>query len=372
MGWANLLGALARPLLFRVDPEMAHGLTIKALASLPLASPPPDDPRLAVSAFGLLFRNPLGLAAGFDKNGEVVDPMLRLGFGFAEVGTITPLSQAGNPRPRLFRLARDQGVINRFGFNSEGHGAVHARLAKRALAAKLGFVGVNIGANKDSADRAGDYVRGIEAFADVADYFAINISSPNTPGLRDLQAAEALDDLLARALAARDKAAEAFGRKPVLVKIAPDLSLNGLDAIVRCARARKIDGLIVSNTTLSRPPTLIETVLARQEGGLSGLPLFPLSTQMLAAAYLRVENQFPLIGVGGVDSAHAAFAKIEAGASLVQFYSALAFKGSGLIAEIKRGLLRLIEQKSYPRLVDAIGSGAGDWASGKAAADSIR
>jgi dihydroorotate dehydrogenase len=267
-------------------------------------------------------------------------------------------------------LTRDQAVINRFGFNSEGHSAVHARLAGRGN--MPGIVGINLGANKDSPDRTADYVRGIEAFVDVADYFTINISSPNTPGLRDLQLGDALDELLARVLDAREAAAEQFGRKPVLVKIAPDLSLKELDAVIKCVRARRIDGLIVSNTTLARPATLIERDLAREPGGLSGRPLFALSTQMLAAAYLRVENQFPLIGVGGVDCAEAAFAKIEAGASLVQLYTSFVFKGLPLAAEIKRGLLRLIAQKSYPRHADAIGSAASDWASGKVSADSFR
>ncbi|MEJ0095643.1 MAG: quinone-dependent dihydroorotate dehydrogenase [Methylocella sp.] len=363
----TVFGALVRPLLSHLDPETAHGMTIKALAHLPLSSGWADDPRLAVRAFGLDFPNPLGLAAGFDKNGEVVDAILRLGFGFTEVGTITPLPQPGNPRPRLFRLPHDQAVINRFGFNSQGHVVVAARLAARS--ARAGLVGVNIGANKDSPDRSGDYVRGVAAFADVADYFTINVSSPNTPGLRDLQQFDALDDLLARVIAARDAAMTKSGRKPVLLKIAPDLSLEALDAIVACARARAIDGLIISNTTLSRPPTLQDAAVARQQGGLSGRPLFTLSTQMLAAAYLRVENQFPLIGVGGVDSAARALAKIEAGASLVQFYSALAFKGPLLPRATKRGLIELLERKSYARLADAIGRGAQDWAAGRIAAE---
>lgn len=370
LGVMRLLGALSRPILFSLAPERAHELAIWALRTIPLPRARPDDPRLAVSAFGLDFPNPLGLGAGFDKNGEVVDPILRLGFGFTEVGTITPLPQDGNPPPRLFRLTRDQAAINRLGFCGDGHAAVHARLLKRAH--NPGIVGINLGANANSSDRLADYVLGIKAFVNVADYFTVNISSPNTPGLRNLQLGDALDDLLARVLAARDAAAERFGRKPVLVKIAPDLSPKELDAIVKCAQARRIDGLIVSNTTVARPATLIETELAREPGGLSGRPLFAPSTQMLAAAYLRVENQFPLIGVGGVHSAETAFAKIEAGASLVQLCTSFVFKGPGLAAEIKRGLLRLIAQKSYPRLADAIGSAASDWASGKVAADNSR
>ncbi|MGH6800799.1 MAG: quinone-dependent dihydroorotate dehydrogenase, partial [Methylocella sp.] len=280
----SFLDALARPVMFRLDPEDAHEWAIRALRvlqTLPQLPAPPDDPRLGVSAFGLEFPNPLGLAAGFDKNGEIVDAILRLGFGFTEVGTITPLPQAGNPRPRLFRLDRDQAAINRLGFCGDGHADVHAQLTKRAQRPRT--VGINIGANAHSSDRPADYVRGIEVFADVADYFAINVSSPNTPGLRDLQRA-ALDDLLARVLHARDIAAERFGRKPVLLKIAPDLTLGELDGIVKCARSRKIDGLIVSNTTVSRPTTLRDPS-ANEPGGLSGRPLFGLSTQMLAAAF---------------------------------------------------------------------------------------
>jgi dihydroorotate dehydrogenase len=365
----SALHAFVRPLLFSLDPEAAHQWAITALRKIPLPSAAPDDPRLAVSAFGLAFPNPLGLAAGFDKNGEVVDEILHLGFGFTEAGTITPRQQQGNPRPRLFRLTRDHAVINRLGFPSQGHAAVHARLAARAK--RPGIVGVNLGANKDSIDRADDYARGIAAFADVADYFTINISSPNTPGLRDLQRAGALDDLLARVLAARDKASGLFARKPVLVKIAPDLTLAELDEIIKCARSRKIDGLIVSNTTVSRPASLRDA-LAREQGGLSGRPLFAPSTQMLAAAFLRVEKQFPLIGVGGVDSPETAFAKIEAGASLMQLYSSLVFKGPWIVDEINSGLVRLLAQKSYPRLTDATGAEAVDWASGKLNADNFR
>ncbi|MGB6175705.1 MAG: quinone-dependent dihydroorotate dehydrogenase [Methylocella sp.] len=368
----GFLDALARPVLFRLDPEDAHEWAIRALRvlqTLPRLPAPPNDPRLAVFAFGLDFPNPLGLAAGFDKNGEVVDPILRLGFGFTEVGTITPLAQGGQSRPRLFRLDRDQAVINRLGFPSQGHAAVHARLALRAQ--KPGIVGINLGANKDSGDLPAGYVRGIEAFADAADYFTINVSSPNTPGLRELQKFSALDDLLARVLDARDIAAERFGRKPVLLKIAPDLTLPELDEIVNCARSRNIDGLIVSNTTVSRPATLRDPP-ANEPGGLSGRPLFAHSTQMLAAAYLRTENQFSLIGVGGVDGAETTFAKIEAGARLVQLYTSFVFKGLALAEEIKRGLVRLLAQKSYPRLADATGAAAADWASGKRNADNFR
>jgi dihydroorotate dehydrogenase len=369
----RLLDALARPILFRLDPEFAHEKAIEALSTfvkLPWRQAASDDPRLAVSAFGLKFPNPLGLAAGFDKNGEAVDAMFRLGFGFTEVGTITPQQQRGNPgKSRVQSLVADQAAINWLGFPSHGHDAVHARLAARAH--RPGIVGINLGANKDSADRVADYVRGIAAFADVADYFTINVSSPNTPGLRDLQRADALDDLLARVLAARDEQIETFGHKAVLLKIAPDLTLAELDDVISCARSRKIDGMIVSNTTISWPASLRDPS-ASQQGGLSGRPLFELSTQKLATIYLRVESQFPLIGVGGVESAETALAKIEAGATLVQLCTSFVFKGLTIADEINSGLVRLLAQKSYPRLVDATGAAAADWASGKLNADNFR
>ncbi len=352
------LEALARPLLFRLDPERAHALAITVLRLLLLPKLQPDDPRLGIKALGLNFPNPIGLAAGFDKNGVIANPILRLGFGFTEIGTVTPLAQPGNPRPRLFRLTEDHAIVNRLGFCGEGHAAVHARLAREQ---RRGITGINIGANRDSSDRVQDYVRGIKAFADVADYFTINVSSPNTAGLRALQEKSALDDLLARVLAARDEQAEKFGRKPVLLKIAPDLSLAELDSLITCARARKIDGLIVSNTTVSRPSSLHDPA-AGEAGGLSGRPLFELSTRMLAAAYLRAEKQFPLIGVGGVESAPTALAKIEAGATLVQLLTGFVFRGLALPGEIKTGLLRLLAQNSYSRLSDAIGVRAADWA----------
>jgi dihydroorotate dehydrogenase len=367
--YIGLLDALARPLLLRLDPERAHEWAIWALRRIPLPQRALDDPRLAVSAIGLQFPNPLGLAAGFDKNGEVTEPVLRLGFGFTEVGTVTPLAQPGNPRPRLFRLAHDEALINRLGFCGGGFAAVHERLASRKK--RLGIVGINLGANKDSRDSVNDYVQGIKVFADVADYFTINVSSPNTPGLRDLQQPHLLDDLLARVLAVRDIQIERFGRISVLLKIAPDLSLVELDTIIACARARKIDGLIISNTTVARP-VFLQDPEKGQEGGLSGKPLFGPSTKLLAAAYLRTENQFPLVGTGGVDSAKTAFAKIEAGASLVQLCTAFVFRGLTIASEINRGLLRLLKERSYRRLSDATGAAAVDWASGKLSADNVR
>ena len=356
----SLAGRLARPLLFMLEPEAAHKASIAALKLLPPVDCGFADPRLETSAFGLTFPNPVGLAAGYDKGGEVPDSLLRLGFGFVEAGTITPLPQPGNPKPRLFRLPADEGVINRLGFNSEGHGPPHARLAARR--GRPGIVGVNVGANKDSTDRAGDYVQGVAAFADVAGYFTINISSPNTPGLRDLQQAAALDDLLARVLDERDKAAERHGRKPVLLKIAPDLALEDLDDITRVACARRIDGLIVSNTTITRPSSLAEKAVAAEAGGLSGKPLFALSTRMLAAAFLRVEGQFPLVGAGGVDGPESAFAKIEAGASLIQLYSSMVYKGPGLARDICRGLAARATAEGLARVSVATGRKAADWA----------
>ena len=344
----DLASRFALPLLMQFEAEKAHRITIEALARLPLPPAPKDDPRLAVSAFGLSFPNPLGMAAGFDKNAEVPDAVLRLGFGFTEIGTVTPRPQDGNPRPRVFRLPQDVGLINRLGFNNEGHEAAHARLARRARA---GIVGVNIGANKDAVDRAADYVAGITRFADVADYFTVNISSPNTPGLRDLQQASALDDLLARVLDARDAQPR---RIPVLLKIAPDVTDGDLDDIVRVARARKLDGMIVSNTTIARP-ALRHADVARETGGLSGRPVFALSTQMLAKTYLRVEGQFPLVGVGGIDGAQAALAKIEAGATLVQFYSAMVFKGPAMLGDIKRGLQDAMTREKLTSLAPLVG-----------------
>ncbi|MGD0633488.1 MAG: quinone-dependent dihydroorotate dehydrogenase [Beijerinckiaceae bacterium] len=344
-GWA-----LARPLLHRLDPERAHDLTLQALKYAPLPAPAPDDPSLKVEAFGLTFANPIGLAAGFDKNGAIAHKAHLLGFGFAEIGTLTPRPQAGNPKPRLFRLPEEQAVINRFGFNNLGHEHAARTLKKAAC-----VLGINIGANKDASDRVADYVSGIHAFSGLADYFTINVSSPNTPNLRDLQKPEALDDLLARVLGARDSLTQKFGRTPVLLKIAPDLSLGELDGIVKVARAKKIDGMIVSNTTITRPGATAQDRAGLEAGGLSGKPLFPLATRMLAATYLRVDRQFPLVGVGGVDSAGTALAKIEAGATLVQLYSALVFHGPGLIATIKQGL-------AVRDLAAAVGSKAADWA----------
>ena len=347
---------LFQPFLRLVDPEEAHRAALAALKLVPLPRPAADDPRLAIRAFGLSFSNPIGLAAGFDKNAEVPDAVLRLGFGFVEVGGVTPQPQPGNPRPRLFRLDADAAVINRLGFNSEGIDAVRRRLARRAGAP--GIVGVNAGANKDAADRTADYVACIEALAPLAAFVTVNVSSPNTPGLRDLQQASALDDLLARVIDARERAAAAGKRTPVLLKIAPDLVLGDLDDAVAIARRRRIDGMVVGNTTVTRPPSLRESAKAGEPGGLSGRPLFALSTRMLAETYVRAEGAFPLIGVGGVDSGAAAFAKVKAGASLVQLYTGLIFRGVGLIGAIKNDLLDFLRVGRFDSLADAVGRDA--------------
>src|SRR4051812_36351050 len=339
-----------------LDAEDAHRLAIQGLKLLPAVKPRPDDGKLAVRAFGLNFPNPVGMAAGFDKNAEVPDALLRLGFGFVEIGSVTPRPQSGNPRPRLLRLERDQAVINRMGFNNDGAEQILRRLAGRAHLG--GIVGVNVGANKDSADRVADYVRLIETFAPVASYFTVNISSPNTPGLRNLQQAAQLDDLLAKVLEARDRVSRKSGDTPVLLKIAPDLSLAELDDAVHVARSRGVDGMIVSNTTLARPNTLREQMRAKEQGGLSGRPLFRLSTRMVAETFVRVEGAFPLIGVGGIDTGGAALTKIRAGASLIQLYSSLVYKGLGLVESIKADLTSTLLRTGRDSLSEIVGADA--------------
>ncbi len=348
--------AFSLPLLRWFDPEDAHRLAIQGLKILPPVRPRPDDPKLAVRAFGLNFPNPIGMAAGFDKSAEAPDSLLRLGFGFVEVGTVTPKPQAGNPRPRLFRLERDEAVVNRMGFNNDGAEAVLRRLAARAHLG--GILGVNVGANKDSSDRVADYVKLIETFAPVASYFTVNVSSPNTPGLRNLQQAAALDDLLARVIDARERVRQNAGDSPVLLKIAPDLSLAELDDVVHIARSRRVDGMIVANTTVARPSSLHEAARAREQGGLSGRPLFRLSTRMVAETYVRTEGAFPLVGVGGIDSGGAALTKIRAGASLIQLYSSLIYKGLGLVDDIKNDLASTLLRTGRDSLSEIVGADA--------------
>jgi dihydroorotate dehydrogenase len=348
--------AFSLPLLRWFDPEDAHRMAIQGLRLLPPVKPRSDDHKLAVRAFGLNFPNPIGMAAGFDKSAEVPDALLRLGFGFVEIGTVTPKPQGGNPRPRLFRLERDEAVINRMGFNNDGAEAALRRLAARAHHA--GIVGVNVGANKDSSDRVADYVKLIETFAPVASYFTVNVSSPNTPGLRNLQQSAALDDLLAKVIDARERVRKNAGDSPVLLKIAPDLSLTELDDVVHIARSRRVDGMIVANTTLARPSSLREQARAKEQGGLSGRPLFRLSTRMVAETYVRTEGAFPLIGVGGIDSSGAALTKIRAGASLIQLYSSLVYKGLGLVEDIKNDLASTLLRTGRDSLSEIVGADA--------------
>jgi dihydroorotate dehydrogenase len=309
---------------------------------LPLGRPPAPDPALGVAIAGLSFPNPLGMAAGYDKNGEVPDALLALGFGFAEIGTVTPRAQPGNPKPRIFRLTEDGAVINRLGFNNEGHAACLKRVEARA--GRPGIVGINVGANKDSTDRIADYRLGVERFARHASYLTVNISSPNTPGLRDLQARTSLGLLLAAVREARDGEDARLGKRtPVFLKIAPDLDEAGLDDIGREVLDKAIDGVIVSNTTLSREG--LASAARTETGGLSGRPLFSRSTAVLARMRRRLGPDVTLIGVGGVDSAETAVEKIRAGADLVQLYTGMIYAGPSMPGRIVRGLSDIAERE---------------------------
>ena len=322
---------LSRPFLHALDAEQAHLATIRALSCLPLRQQGKNPyPQLSQNLFGLNFSNPVGLAPGFDKNAEVPHTMLGFGFGFVEVGTVTPRPQLGNAKPRLFRLSEDRAVINRLGFNNQGHEAVLHRLSQRRVP---GIIGVNIGANKDSTDRIADYVRGIDVFSDIASYITINISSPNTPGLRGLQSPEELQKLLERLNGAR---ARQNKRVAMLLKIAPDLGNDELRDIASCCGGGAVDGVIISNTTVSRPA--LTSKFASETGGLSGRPLRSLATRQLAKFFVLTKGEIPLVGVGGVEDAASALEKIRAGASLVQLYSALVYQGPGLVADILNGM----------------------------------
>ncbi len=337
------------PLFRLMDPENAHDLALQALRlGLAGRAGTPDDPALSVTALGRRFANPIGLAAGFDKNAIAVRGLMRLGFGFVETGTVTPRPQAGNPRPRLFRLEPDQAVINRMGFNNGGLGAYRANLA--ALADRIVPLGANVGINKEGADPVRDYPMLIAAVAPHADYVVINVSSPNTPGLRDLQSEERLREIL-------NAVAEVPGKPPLLVKVAPDLSDDGLAAVVETCVAAGVTGLTVGNTTISRPSDL-RSPRREQAGGLSGVPLFELSTRMLARAYLLARGRLVLIGAGGVFDGRDAFAKIRAGASLVQLYTGFAYQGPAMIPRLKRQLLTEMRESGFARIEDAIGTGA--------------
>ena len=338
-------------LLRKLPPETAHRTTLKLLrVSAPLIGrTPPDDARLAVSALGLTFPNPVGLAAGFDKDALVPDAMLGLGFGFVECGTLTPRPQTGNPRPRLFRLAEDESVINRMGFNNRGMASAAARFAARP---PRGILGINIGANKDSADRIADYIAAFAILAPFADYIAVNVSSPNTPGLRDLQLRDGLVRLLGALVSERG---HNNLRTPMFVKISPDVALHELDDITDVALRAGIEGIIVGNTTVTRPLSL-KSAQADESGGLSGAPLFGPSTALLKETRARVGSRLVLIGVGGVASGETAYAKIRAGATLVQLYTALALQGPRLIGRIKQELLAFMERDGLATITDAIGA----------------
>ncbi|MCC7017002.1 MAG: quinone-dependent dihydroorotate dehydrogenase [Rhodospirillales bacterium] len=343
---------LLRPALFALDPETAHRLAVLALkAGLSEAHARKDDPVLATRVFGLDFPNPVGLAAGFDKNGEAPDAILGLGFGFAEVGTVTPKPQAGNPRPRLFRLVADGALVNRMGFNNDGIERVAARLARRA---RRGVVGVNIGQNK-GGDATADYVACAARLSPLADYLVVNVSSPNTPGLRALQGREPLARLLAAVREARDEAVPTGARPPLLVKIAPDLADDDLKDIAEVARALPVDGIIATNTTVARPPGLKDPQRG-ESGGLSGKPLFEPSTRALAKLYELTGGTLPLVGVGGVASGMESYAKIRAGASLVQLYTALVYEGPGLVGAIKRELAELLRRDGFSSVAAAVGA----------------
>lgn len=341
-------------LLHVLDPEQAHGA---AIAGLRLGLGPrgagPDDPCLAVELAGLNLPNCVGLAAGFDKNAQVPDALLAAGFGLVECGTVTPLAQAGNPKPRIFRLSEDRAVINRLGFNNAGLEPFADRLARRQ--GRGGIVGANIGANKDAQDRIGDYVRGLKRLWPLADYFTANISSPNTPGLRDLQSGPALEELLGRLAEARAELSEAGPARPLLLKVAPDLIDAQIHAICEAVVANGLDGVIVSNTTLSRPDNL-RSPLKGQAGGLSGAPLMALSTQVLARFHQAAQGRFVLVGAGGVASGADAYAKIRAGACVVQLYSALVYEGPGLVRRLKRDLAARLKADGFASVAQAIGA----------------
>lgn len=358
----NSLFDLGRQALLALDPEKAHEMTIASLErGLYPRETNPDPVCLAASLGGLKLSNPIGIAAGFDKDARVPDAVLGMGCGFAEVGTLTPKPQEGNAKPRLFRLMDDRAVINRFGFNNCGHDVALARLADRKR--RGGVVGVNIGANRDASDRTADYVAGLNAFYDVASYFTVNISSPNTPGLRDLQAPAALDELLGRVMAARAaKVAIGAPQRPIVVKIAPDIAEADLPAICARLEAHKVDLIAVSNTTLARPATLRDQTTAREMGGLSGRPVFHRATAMLARVYRETGGRIPLIGAGGVDSGQTAFAKLEAGASLIQLYTGLVFEGAGLIGRIKAHLAEQCRVEGIRQIGEVTGRKAAEWA----------
>ncbi len=340
--------AFYHPILFRLDAERAHSLTIAALGAWGKAGTPlaPSVPRLATTVAGIAFPNPVGLAAGVDKDGRAIDGFFGLGFGSVEIGTLTPLAQPGNPKPRIFRLPEDRAVINRLGFNN---GGLNGALPRVQGAKRNGVLGINVGANKDTSDRTADYVHGVTRAAPHAGYITINISSPNTPGLRDLQHGAALRDLLAACTAAK-------GDTPIFLKVAPDLDPADIDDIARAALDNRIDALIVNNTTISRPG--LRSANAKETGGLSGAPLVPLARQHLSDFRKATGAAIPLISVGGVDSGAEAYARLRAGASLVQLYTALVYEGPSLPARILRELDALLKRDGFETVTDAVGADA--------------
>ncbi|AOL25025.1 dihydroorotate dehydrogenase [Erythrobacter litoralis] len=346
-----MLFDLLKPAIFALDPEQAHRLAIRALRAMPARAPARAGP-LASEVAGLTFPNPVGVAAGFDKDAEVPDSLLGLGFGFTEVGSITPLPQAGNPRPRLFRLVEDEAVINRMGFNNAGADAALDRLAARG--SRPGIVGINIGANKDAADRIADYATMAGLVTPFASYLAVNVSSPNTPGLRALQDEGALAALLDAVIAARDEAAAGAALPPIFLKVAPDLTPADVDAIARIALDKRLGALIVSNTTVSRPD--LASHHRGETGGLSGAPLRALALRRLREFRQATGGEIPLVGVGGIASAEHAWERIRAGASLVQLYSAMVFEGPGLGGRIAKGLEKLMRRDGFASIAEAVGS----------------
>ena len=345
---------LLLPLLRRMDAEQAHRFALLALksgATRRFYPPASDDPVLATTVWGKAFINPIGVAAGFDKNAEVADALFDLGFGFVEVGGVTPMPQAGNPRPRLFRLDADRAVINRMGFNNHGASEVAQRVTARKSKRPLG---VNLGKNKESVDAVADYATGASVFARHVDFLVINVSSPNTPGLRSLQNVEPLIAIIRAARTARDRAITAVPT-PLLLKIAPDLASADVEDIARVAIEERLDGLVVANTTVSRPDSLMSPERT-ETGGLSGAPLLEMSTRLLRRVYELTKGQLPLIGVGGVTNGSDAYAKIRAGASLVQFYSALVFEGPVLLNRMKRELAILLKRDGFTSVAAAIGA----------------
>lgn len=343
-----MIYSLAKPFLFQLDAERAHSLTIAGLKTVPMGPAPKSDPVLKTNVAGLEFPNPIGMAPGFDKNGEVPDALIRMGFGFAEVGTLTPRPQGGNPKPRIFRLIEDKAVVNRLGFNNQGQEQAMPRLRRMKSRMGIGKLGINIGANKDSDDRIADYVIGVQNMAQLADYMTVNISSPNTPGLRALQDKSALEELLSAVMEARSK-----NTVPVFLKVAPDLEPADVDDIVDVVSAQKLDAIIVSNTTISRDN--LKSRNQKETGGLSGAPLKDMALQRLKDFRKTSGGKIPLIGVGGIGSAEDAYERIRSGASLIQLYTAMIYEGPAIARCMAAELAKLLKRDGFASVADAVG-----------------